>query len=195
MSTKTKTRKKPAAKSVRMPPGVGMTPEAKAEAEAKAKAKAEAKAMKELADLYADVENPKPHLECRIFPLPSYCTVSSVAMRELDGEDDIMSAYWADQNATAAEQGSANAAAIADQREGIRISLVGVNGRQINDDGSCFLEANEWSSKTWRFLMQCFAELNGVSHDDLKNAVRGSVPIGTSPRGNGSNQGSELSDG
>lgn len=194
MSTKTKTRKKPAAKSVKMPPGVGLGPEARAKAEASAQAKAEAKAMKELADLYADVENPKPHLECRIFPLPDYCSVSSVAMRELDGEDDIMSAYWADQNATEAEKSSGNAAAIADQREGIRIALVGVNGRQVNDDGSCFMEANGWTSKTWRFLMQSFAELNGVSHDDLKNAVRGSVPIGMIPQGSGSNRGSEPGD-
>jgi hypothetical protein len=145
---------------------------------AKQKAEKEAKEAAELAELYKDVTNPKPHLDCRIFPLPEYCSVSSIAMRELDGEDDKVSAFWADQHATTLEEQSANAASIADQREGMRISLVGVDGLQVNEDGVPYMDCDEWTSKTWRFVMQCFSEMNGVPMDDLKNAVRRSIRAG-----------------
>ena len=181
------------ARSTRLPPGVALSPEAKkAAAEAEA-VKAVAKFHKELAEKYKDIENPKPHLECRIFPLPDYCSVTSVAMRELDGDDDLMSSYWADFHATEAVKSSQTAAFIADQREGIRIALVAVEGRQVNDDGAPYMACDSWTSKTWRFLLDCFSELNGVSQEDLKNAVRGSLPLGTTP-GHGANQEGELAD-
>jgi len=162
-------------------------------AKAAAKLEKERKAAEELTELYSGVVNPKPHLECRIFPLPDYCSASSVAMRELDGEDDIMSSYWADQHAGVAEQESRIAAMVADQREGVRIALVGVDGRQVNEDGVPFMDCDEWTSKTWRFLMQCFSEMNGVPDEDLKKTIRGSLPIRGSSA-SGSSQDEEPGD-
>lgn len=179
MTAKKKTR----GKALKTPPKRGPTP-------AQVQAFAEEKAARELVELYANVVNPKPHLDCRIFPLPDYCSVSSVAMRELDGEDDILSSYWADQHATAVEQDSATAAAVADHREGIRISLVAVEGRQVNEDGIPYMACDPWTSKTWRFLAQAFGELNGVSQEDLKNAVRGSQSL-TKTSAHGESEGAQ----
>lgn len=162
--------------------------------EAQSRAQAEEIALDELIEKYDGVENPKPHLECRIFRLPDYCSIPDLAMRELDGQDDILSAYWADQNADAATKDSHVAASIADQREGIRLALVGVNGVQVNDDGGCYYDCDEWTSKTWRFLIQFFSELNGVSGAELKNAVRGSAPMSGRPQGSGASHAREQED-
>lgn len=172
-------------KKLAKPPGVSL---AMADLQ-KQKASMEAEKQQELLDLYAGVESPKPELDCRIFSLPSYCSVSSVAMRELDGHDDIMSSYWADMNADEAMQQSAGAAQVADQREGIRLALVGVDGRQVNSDAP-YMECDAWTSKTWRFLMQFFSELNGVPMSDLKNSTRGAVAMRRSE--NGGSQGPAL---
>lgn len=165
-------------KSLAMPPGKApKTPEQLQAAKVAEALKAQKKAMEDLAKLYENVVNPKPHLDCRIFPLPDYCSVSSVAMRELDGHDDILSSYWADHNASAEVAGSSSAAMLADRREGLRLSLVAVEGAQVNEDGIPYMDCDSWTSRTWYHLMQCFVELNGVADTDVKNVQRGAISL------------------
>jgi hypothetical protein len=125
----------------------------------------------------AAVINSKPHLMAKRYTLPDYCSVQSVVMRELDGQDDIEASVWADKNASSTVKESAVAAMVADQRESIRLSLLEVDGKPVNHDGLPFMEMDNWTSRTFRFLMQFYGDLNGATNEDLKNAVTGAELI------------------
>ena len=130
----------------------------------------------------SEVINMKPHLTAKRYQLPDYCTVREVVMRELDGQDDIEASIWADKNATSAIRGSAVAAMVADQRESIRLSLLEVDGVPVNHDGIPFTAMDDWTSVTFRFLQQFYADLNGAKENDLKNSIAGAEIIVGNPR-------------
>jgi hypothetical protein len=121
----------------------------------------------------SEVINMKPHLMAKRFQLPDYCSIREVVMRELDGQDDIEASIWADKNATSAIKGSAVAAMVADQRESIRLSLLEVDGTPVNHDGIPFMAMDDFTSVTFRFLLQFYSDMNGAKEDDLKNAIAG----------------------
>ena len=131
------------------------------------------------------VINSKPHLTAKRYTLPSYCSVQSVVMRELDGQDDIEASVWADKNASSTVKESAVAAMVADQRESIRLSLLEVDGKPVNHDGLPFMAMDHWSSRTFRFLQQFYGDLNGATNEDLKNAVTGAELISRLTPGHG----------
>jgi hypothetical protein len=130
----------------------------------------------------SEVINMKPHLQAKRYTLPDYCSVQSVVMRELDGQDDIEASIWADKNATSAIKDSAVAAMIADQRESVRLSLLEVDGKPVNHDGLPFMAMDNWTSRTMRFLLSFYADLNGAKEEDLKNSVAGAQEIVAYPR-------------
>jgi len=129
-----------------------------------------------------EVINMKPHLRAKRYQLPDYCTIREVVMRELDGQDDIEASIWADKNATSAIKGSAVAAMVADQRESIRLSLLEVDGLPVNHDGIPYRAMDDFTSVTFRFLQQFYADMNGAKEDDLKNAIAGAEVITSHPR-------------
>ena len=107
------------------------------------------------------------------YNLPDGLDVKSVVMRELDADDDIESAIWADANANSALQGSAIAAIQGDKKESIRISLVEVDGEPVNQDGVPYKGMDRWSHRTMIFIEASWMDLNGVDTSDLKKAVQG----------------------
>ena len=101
----------------------------------------------------------KPHLIHKKFDLPKGCTVESFVMREIDGADERDAGRW-----IAARGSSTDDVRLAIMDEQLRISLVAVNGKAVEQP---YMGMDKWSSKTRRFLIEAFNILNGVEDDEL----------------------------
>jgi len=101
----------------------------------------------------------KPHLIHRKFTLPNGCSIKSFVIRELDGHDELNAARWAD-----AKTGSADNKVNALMDENLRVSLVEVNGKAVQQP---FVEMDKWSSKTRRFLLEAWGQLNAAQEDEM----------------------------
>jgi hypothetical protein len=109
--------------------------------------------------------------------MPERCDVTELVMRELDGDDQIEASIWADKKLSSAMRDSAVAMYAAEQREAIRISLVEVDGQQVNLDGIPFSGMDTWSMRTMRFVLKAFADLNGAEASELESFQKGAQPV------------------
>ncbi len=103
------------------------------------------------------------------FKLPEYCDIAEFVMRELDANDEMEAAMWAEQKMTSAHRENPIAAMGLEQREAVRLSLCEVEGAKVNHDGVPYAAMDNFSMRTMRFLNSAFSDLNGIDSDDLKN--------------------------
>jgi hypothetical protein len=105
----------------------------------------------------------------------------AIYMFELKAKDELLAAEMADANMTDRERKSVARAIEAEQRESIRLSVVGlvqvdargaIQRRHI-DQAQPLMELDDWSSKSWAALRTFFGELNGIPTEELGNAARG----------------------
>lgn len=100
------------------------------------------------------------------YKLPAGCNCREFIMRELQNRDSIEAGIWADRNASAADSDRGRLAA--ELVESVRLSLVEVDGKRMQP-GMPFMEMDNWSQRTMRFLLEAYQELNGVQEEELGN--------------------------
>lgn len=107
---------------------------------------------------------------------------AAVYLFELRGRDEVLAAEAADQTMSDAARKSFTLSAEAEQRESIRFSIGGIvdrsGARRLINQTVPLLEIDDWGARAWRALRGFFAEVNGLSPDDLGKALRGARKIG-----------------
>lgn len=104
------------------------------------------------------------------FELPAGCNCRSITMREIDGNDEIQAAVWAEKHIAPVLKKNTVALMGQEQFESIRVSVVAVDDKLVNLDGVAYREMDRWNLKTKRYLMAFYGELNGVTSDELEAA-------------------------
>lgn len=99
--------------------------------------------------------------------LPKGCSIREFSMRELDVNDDIDVHVWVEKNTPSASLEPTMGAFSAQTREAMRLALVTVDGEKVNVAGVPYLQMNQWSLKTLRFVQMAFTELNGATEDEM----------------------------
>jgi len=103
---------------------------------------------------------------CKKWTLPKGCSVREIVLRELDVNDDIDVHVWVEKNTPAAGREGLGQFS-AQQREAMRLALVQVDGQPVNVAGVPYLQMNQWSVRTLRFLQMAFVELNGATEEEM----------------------------
>ena len=125
----------------------------------------------------------KEHLVHRQYSLPKGCSVTSFTIREIDGMDEREAAKML------AAIGTADDMTTALMEANLRVSIVAVNGQAIAQP---YTEMSKWSSKTRRFLIEAFNQLNGVPEDEIAAFLGAAEAI--SPTGGNVSQGEIMAD-
>jgi hypothetical protein len=122
------------------------------------------------------------------FVMPSVVReASEVFLVELTSRDEIEAAQMADATMSAIERASVRLTNDAEQREAIRLSIVGLGKigvdkriayEHVNADGAPFGELNEWTRRAWTCLHAYFGQMNGVPTDELLEGIRGARTVG-----------------
>lgn len=141
----------------------------------------------ELQAFSAELAQRLPNRYVRRFVLPSVVREArEVFLVELTSRDEIEAAQMADALMTPIERASVRLTNDAEQREAIRLSIVGLGkpaGRgivyeHVNHDGVPFADLNEWTRRAWTCLHAYFAQVNGVPTDELHEGIRGARTVG-----------------
>ena len=109
-----------------------------------------------------------PKHRMKKFKLPDDCDAKEIVMRQLDGNDDLEIAIWADRRMTSAHKENIFAVIEVKKHEAARRALVLVDGKPVNEDGIPFAEMDNWSQQTMVYVLRGYNKLNGVEDDDLK---------------------------
>lgn len=110
------------------------------------------------------------------YVLPERCDVSEIVLRELTGQDELLAAIQAEHNCPSSLRGQATALLAQERTEGIRLSLIAVDGRPI-DHSVPYRDLDQWSSRTRRFVAAAFDDLNGVTAEELGKLRSGGVVV------------------
>lgn len=110
----------------------------------------------------------------------------AIYMFEMKAKDELAAAEMADTMMTDHERKSMQRTMEAEQREGIRLSIVGViledeTGQLVRlhvDQAKPFMMMDDWSIKTLGAMRTFHRELNGVNTVALGNAVRSARRLG-----------------
>ena len=100
----------------------------------------------------------------------------SITIRELLNLDNDTIAVWAQANISPALKDSPLAQITAEQREAIRLSITAVDGNPVNEHGEPFMDMDEWTYRSQRFVMAAFNRVNGVAEDEISGFLDGAVP-------------------
>lgn len=120
--------------------------------------------------------------DIRRFDFPSSIDEArTIYLAVATGKDELRAAEMAEATMTDLERKSMRLSIMAEQREGIRLSIVGLvtvddNGnilRRHIDQAAPLMELDQWSSKAWTAIRAAFEEINGIPRDELGNSVRG----------------------
>ena len=121
------------------------------------------------------------------FQLPEGCSVREVAIRELEGHDELTAALWMEQHAPAAMLETTAGQLAAEQRELVRLSLVEVDGDDVNVDGVPYLGMDRWTVKTYRAVRFLYQTVNTLDDGELRKSLAGAVVLaGPAPAKGGS---------
>ena len=121
------------------------------------------------------------------FQLPAGCSIREVAVRELEGHDELTAALWMEQNAPAAMLETPAGQIAAEQRELVRLSLVEVDGEEVNLDGVPFLGMDRWTLKTYKAVRFFYQTVNTLDDGELRKSLAGAVVLaGPAPARGGS---------
>jgi len=116
------------------------------------------------------------------YQLPKGCSVREVVIRELCGNDELEAALWTERHADAALLETPQGQIAAEQREMVRLSLVEVDGAEVNVDGVPYMGLDTWSVKTFRAVRLFFNDINSLDGAQLKSALEGAqVVVGHAP--------------
>ncbi len=98
-------------------------------------------------------------------------------MRELDAQDELTAAQWADAKMT--QQGGNKVLSMmgTNEREAMRLSFVSVDGIPVNIDGVPFIDIDGWPIRTMRLVRDAFEELNGVAAEEIKSFKAGAEVV------------------
>lgn len=141
----------------------------------------------ELREFSAELAQRFPGRYVKRFVMPSTVReCAEIFMVELTSRDEVEAAQMADAMMSAIERASVRLTNDAEQREAIRLSIVGlgksVNGRvayeHVNAEGVPFAELNDWTRRAWTCLHAYFGQMNGVPTDELLEGIRGARTVG-----------------
>jgi hypothetical protein len=124
--------------------------------------------------------NPRAQLLTKRYRLPAGLSCQEFVMRELTAEDELEAAMWADKRRTSAHDGILSMVGI-EQREAMRLSLVEVAGQSVTCDGVPSQELDGWRSRTMRFVLLAFNDLNAVDVEDLSRFRLGAEVLSPTP--------------
>lgn len=111
------------------------------------------------------------------FQLPPGCSVRSVVVRELVAADELTAALWAESNAPAEMLETPAGQIAAEQRELVRVSLVEVDGEEVNIDGVPFLGMDGWTLRTYRAVRLFYNNVNTLDDKELRKSLAGAEVI------------------
>lgn len=120
---------------------------------------------------------------------------AEVFVRELKSRDVIAAAEMADALMTTMQKSSVKLAREAEERECIRIAIVGIcerldDGtmfyRHVNNTGAPLAEINDWGKRVWDALALYYNDINGLPAEEFFEGLRGARTVGVSaPRTDG----------
>jgi len=114
------------------------------------------------------ISSNKKHLLHKKFTLPKGCSIQTFVMREIDGEDEREAGRWI------AARGNVEDSGITLIEEQLKVALVAVNGRKVD---APFQGLEKFSSKTRRFMMEAFGQMNGIEEDEVEDFLGASAQI------------------
>lgn len=116
------------------------------------------------------------------FQLPPGCSVREVVVRELMGDDELTAAMWMEENTPPAMLETPAGQIAAEQRELIRVSLVEVDGEEVNCDGVPYRGMDHWTLKTYRAVRLFHSTVNTLDDGLLRKSIAGAeVVAGPAP--------------
>jgi hypothetical protein len=107
----------------------------------------------------------KPHLMMRDFEFPERCNARTITVRELDGDDELEAAVFAERKVTKSMRDNPIYMMGIERKEAIRASIYAVDGEVVETP---FAAIDRWSKRTERFVQSAFNEMNGVESEELK---------------------------
>lgn len=113
------------------------------------------------------------------WPLPKGCSIASVVVRELAGDDDIEATINADKFGSSAAKDTIQGFATVAQRERVLLSIVeyvDLDGRRHAVDATEPFRP-KWTMRTFRFIERAWMKLNAIDQDELDFFERGGVPV------------------
>jgi len=129
------------------------------------------------------------------FVLPRQVTeCAEIFVRELKSRDVIAAAEMADALMTTVQKSSAKLSREAEERECIRIAIVGIGERSgdavvyrhANHTGAPLDVINDWGKRLWDALSLYYNDVNGLPVDEFFEGIRGARIVGVSaPRTGG----------
>lgn len=141
-----------------------------------------------LSEFSAELADRFPGRYVKRFVMPSTVReCAEIFMVELTSRDEIEAAQMADAMMSAIERASVRLTNDAEQREAIRLSIVGLGKlgsdkriayESVNADGVPFAELNDWTRRAWTCLHAFFGQMNGVPTDELLEGIRGARTVG-----------------
>ena len=111
------------------------------------------------------------HLPAHKAGEPPY-SCQSFVLRELTAGDQREAALWADRRRDATSD-SPLAQFQQERFEALRLSLVEVDGKPVNQDGIPFLALDDWTYRTLVFARLAFNSLNGADDEALEGFLAG----------------------
>jgi hypothetical protein len=117
------------------------------------------------------ISNYRSDLLTKRFRLPPGLQVREVVVRELVAADELTAALWTESNAPADMLETPAGQIHAEQRELVRISLVEVDGEEVNVDGVPFMAMDKWSLRTFRAVRTFFNDVNTLDDRELRKSL------------------------
>lgn len=151
-----------------------------------------------LAQFSRDLATRFPGMEVRRYILPRVVTqCREVFIRELTSEDIIMAASFADALMSANEKASARLSRDAEERECVRVAIVGFGDaqlqgkdpkggnvwgpcvyRHVNLDGAPLGEINTWPKRMWDAFTRYYNDVNGLPIEEFIEGLQGAQIVG-----------------
>jgi hypothetical protein len=130
------------------------------------------------------------------YVLPKQVTeCAEIFVRELKSRDVIAAAEMADALMTTMQKSSQKLSREAEERECIRIAIVGLGARledgtvayrHVNNTGAPLAEINDWGKRVWDALAMYYNDVNGLPAEEFFEGLRGARTVGVSaPRTDG----------
>ena len=107
------------------------------------------------------------------FEAPKGCQgdCKEIVVKELDGDDEIEAAVWADEKAGQPGFKSLGAYYKLERTEKIRAAIVAVDGKLVNVPGRPFKGYDKFHAPTKIWISACFDKLNSLESKDLEKSL------------------------
>ena len=96
-----------------------------------------------------------------------------IVVREIDGNDEVLAAGWADERKKQKGEAAGNPFL-----ELIRVSIVSVDGKKVNPVTGCE-DFYSWKARARNFVMRCYNDLNGLDEEEVKACLKGAMDVTT----------------